>query len=474
MFMLSVLYETGENKIVCDLCTKWSLDNGGKTIVLELKGEATFHDGTTIKAKDIKYSLEKLTGKIDGVVNVRSGFIKEYIDNIEAPDDKTLKINLKRPAPIVLEALTVAYSGILPEGTKRADLVAPPIGPNNKYTSGPFYVKEAVPDSHVLLERNPNYFKKGLPYLDGVKLVAFRDTAAATTALLVGQLDWFVVTGTPPAQFWPQLNKLEKAGKMGVVDKPLYCTSSAGFFNFKDPLFKDIRVRKAVDLAIDRVEYGQVRYDGDYLAQTWVPANTQWGRPESEIWDVIPGYGTGAKKKAEIAEAKQLLVDAGYPNGFDLKLMYSQTFADAEVIQRNLKAIGIKATIDTTSAASQRWAALDYQLYGFRTCLAVGDPDEVVSNYFIKGGGRAFSDYNNPEVERLYLVMSSEQDPAKRKLLYRQMEDLLKADVANITAVDGAFKGWYNSKLHGFTAETTGNSTYRASMHRAESWWLEQ
>ena len=473
----TVLWQPSQDTIDCDLCKTWSLDNGGKTIVLNLRGDAAFHNGAPIKARDIKYSLEKIMGRIDGVVNVRNGFMKEYIETIDAPDDLTVKINMKAPSPLVAAALTVPMAAILPDGTKRADLTAAPVGPSNKYTSGPFYVKEAVPDSHVLYERNPNYFKKGLPYLDSIKVQVFTDASAASTALLIGKVDMFVQLGTPPAQFWPQLNRAEKAGTLGVVDKPYYCLGAASWMNQTKPPFDDARVRKAFDLAIDRVEYGQVKYSGDYIAATYFPADTIWGRPASTIWDVIPGYGTGAKKKAEIAEGKKLLADAGYPNGMDMKLLYaggSWTAGDAEVIQRNLKAIGVRAELDLQTDAANRWAQLNYQFYLFRACHAIGDPDELVGNYYIKGGGRNFQGYTNPKVEDVYIQMSSEQDPAKRKLLYTQIEDILIADVASLRAVDGTYKWWYNSKLRGFTAGSTGNTLYRIGTNRGEDWWISQ
>ncbi len=474
---LTVLWQPSQDKIDCDICKTWSLENGGKTMVLNLRGDVTFHDGTPIKAKDIKYSLEKLMGRVDGVVNTRSGFIKEYIDTIDAPDDLTVRINMKRPAPVVTQALTVPMSAILPAGTKRADLTEAPIGPNNKYTSGPFILKDAVRDSHIVLERYPNYFKKGLPYLDSIKLQVFTDATAATTALLVGQIDMYNNLGTPPAQFWPQLNKLEKAGKMGVVDKPYYCLAGASWMNMTQPPFNDIRVRQAFDLAIDRTEYGQVKYGGDYIAATYFPANTFWGRPDTQIWDVIPGYGLGAKKKDEIAQAKKLLADAGFPNGMDMKLLTSTgswTAGDDEVTQRNLKAIGVRGTLEPASDASQRNAQMNYQFFIWRYCQAIGDPDELVANYYIKGAGRNFEGYTNPKVEDLYIQMSTEQDPAKRQQLYRQIEDILIADVASIRAVDGTYKWWYNSKVRGFTADSTGNTLYRVATHRAEDWWIQQ
>ncbi len=471
---MTVMNEEGKEKFVCDLCTKWSLEDGGKTMVFSLRDDIKFHNGTPLTSRDMKYSLEKLMGKVDGVVNVRMGFVKEYITAIEIPDDRTLKLRLARPAPILPPALAIALAAILPEGTKRADLSAPPLGPSNKYTSGPFYVKEAVADSHVIYERNPDYFKKGLPYLDAIKIQVFTDPSSAATALLVGKIDLFAQLDSPPKQFWPQLNKKEKAGEMGSLVVPQWCTPGNLFLNLADPLIKDKKVRHAINLALDRVEYGNVRYGGDYSAATHFPAGTQWGRPENQIWDVMEGYGTGANKVAERVKAKQLLAEAGYPTGIDkFELMSSATdFTNGggEVIQRGLKAGGINASmLANPSDATQRWAQGKYTVHNFRACLAIDDPDEVVAGYFLKAGARNLQAYDNPEVDRLYILMSSEADPIKRKQLFFQIEDIVYDDLPIITGVDGNRQYWFNSKLRGFSP---GFTLYGVGVNRGESWWL--
>ncbi|MEK7777127.1 MAG: ABC transporter substrate-binding protein [Chloroflexota bacterium] len=469
------MYEPeGEKRYECDLCKNWSLQDGGKTMVFSLRDDIKFHNGTTITSRDMKYTLEKLTGKVDKVVNTRMGFVKEYITAIEAPDDRTLILRLVRPAPVVTAALAVALAAILPDGTKRADLSAPPLGPGSKYTSGPFFVKEAVPDSHILYERNPDYFKKGLPYLDSIKIQVFTEVSAAATALLVGKVDLFAQLDSPPKQFWPQLYKDEKAGKMGSITRPQWCTPGNLFLNMNDPLIKDKNVRHAINLALDRVEYGDVRYGGDFVPATHFPAGTQWGRPENEIWDVMEGYGRGAKKKAEREQAKKLLADAGYPNGIDkFELMSSATdFAQGggEVIQRGLKAGGINATmLANPPDATQRWGQGKYTVHNFRACLAIDDPDEVVAGYFLKGGARNLQFYENPEVDRLYPLMSAETDPIKRKQLFIQIENIVYDDLPIITGVDGNRNYWFNSKLRGFNP---GFTLYGTGTNRGESWWL--
>ena len=375
---------------------------------------------------------------------------------------------------MVPPALALAFAAILPEGTKRADLSAAPLGANNKYISGPFYVKESVQDSHVIFERNPNYFKKGLPYLDSIKDQIFTDTTSGTTALLVGRIDLYVAIDSPPFQFWPQLNRMAKADQMGSIETPQWCIPGSLYLNLNDPLLKDNKVRHAINLAIDRTEYGNVRYSGDYVVAAHFPAGTQWGRPANEIWDVMEGYGTGANKKAEQLKGKQLLAEAGYPNGIDkFALMSSSTdftFGGGEVIQRNLRTIGITSQIVANPPdAQQLWAAGKYTAHNYRSCLALDDPDELVSGYFLKAGARNLQYYENAEVERLYPLMSAETDPIKRKQLFFQIENIVYQDLPILTFVDGNRVYWYASKVRGFNP---GRTIYAVATHRAETYWL--
>ena len=472
---LTLMNEVGrDGKVECDICTKWTLEDGGKTIVYTLRPDIKFGDGTPITSKDLKYSVEKLTGKIDKVVNARMGFIKEYIVGLEAPDDRTFKILLNHPTDVVPMALGIAFAAILPAGTQRSELSAPPLGPANKYISGPFYVKQAVQGSQVVYERNPNYFKAGLPYLDSINGIVFADTTAATTAFLVGKVDLYVAIDSPPPAFLPQLRKLEKDGKAGAVDTPQWCIPGNLYINMNDPITKDPKVRHAINLAIDRTEYGQVRYAGDYVVAAHFPEPSYWARGAKQTWDVLEGYGTGANKKAEQAKAKQLLAEAGYPNGIDkFELMASATdftFGGGEVIQRNLKAVGISASmLANPPDAQEKWAAGKYTVHNYRSCLALDDPDELIAGYFLKDGARNLQYYSNPEIDRLYPLMSAETDPVKRKQLFLQIEDITYQDLPILTFVDGNRVYWFSSKVHGYTP---GRTIYGTGTHRGESWWL--
>ncbi len=470
------LLEEGQDNFSCDLCVDWYLEDGGTTMVWELRDDIKFHDGTPITANDLVYSLDKLTGNIDGITNIRMGYIKSYIESTEAVDNRTFKVHFTRATPVAAITFAQQLSAILPEGTARKDLQEPPLGPNSKYTSGPYYVKESVPDSHQIFAKFPDYFKDGLPYIDEIRNQVFVDAAARMTALLTGKADIYQGLDAGVPQFWGQLEARVQMGTMGSISKPLYCSIGNMWPNFDVPVMQDKRVRQAIDLSMNRDEYGTLRYGGRYVAAVYgFPANTFYGRPDTEIWNVIPGWGRGATKVAEIEEAKKLLADAGYPEGtLRLEIVSGYTGISGkgrEAYQNGMIAAGIDAVIDFDRTRSQRWAAGDYTLMDARNCLASGDPDEVHANYHIPGGPRNLHNYENQEITDLFQQITSEVDLAKRRQINDQMVDILIEDVESFQLGDGSQTYWFNSKLRGITP---GKTIYGTSDHNPETWWLDQ
>ncbi len=476
---MTLMYDDGPTNakvFVCDLCEKWSLENGGKTIVFQLRGDATFHDGKPITSRDMKYSLEKIMGKVDGIANIRAGWVRLYIDTIETPDDRTMKVNLFNPAPVVPSIFTLGFSAVIPEGTKSADLNSPPLGPNNKYTSGPFYMKEAVKDSHFIYERTPNYFKKDkngvqLPYLDGIKMQSFADLTAAYTAFLTGKLDLINNRNAAPKQFQTQLLKKVESREMGHLRQPFAATRTINLA-MRNPLFKDIRVRQAINLIFDRKDFGDSLYEGDYVGATLMSFGTPWSRPEDQTWNVLPGWGAGAKKQQEIQQAKELLNQAGLATGLNLPFLTTAAAPyGTEAIQRQMRNAGINATLDVVDATvhAQRQNAGDFVIHVYSQTLAVWDPDEIIGNAFVTGAGYNWQGVSDPWVDKQFIAMSSEQDPIKRKVLFVEIEDYLLKEVLYVSAPDGYKDNYWISSLHGMDP---GVGFLKVSHERGEAWWL--
>jgi peptide/nickel transport system substrate-binding protein len=234
----------------------------------------------------------------------------ENVEAIEAPDPHTVVFRLKRPQPSLLLLLASGYSPVYPEHVPVAELKTKCIG------TGPYKLKDNRPGEYIEFVKNPDYFIKGRPYLDGVKWVVIKDRSTQIAALQAGQLD---VGGSG----WNKANaETAKKGKaeLVVVENDSNVNDNV-LVNFKKPPLTDPRVRRAINLALDRKAYlvgprlGAATFGGAMLPK---PAGV-WGLPLAEV-QKLPGMGDPVKQKAD---AKKLLAEAGFTASNPLKLTVS-------------------------------------------------------------------------------------------------------------------------------------------------------
>ncbi|MFH1141399.1 MAG: ABC transporter substrate-binding protein [Chloroflexota bacterium] len=469
----NLFYNSRDDIITCEICTEWHLENSGKTMVFNLIKGIKFHDGREMTSADVAYSLNKMMGQIDGIISPRCGLIKEYINTIETPDAYQMKINLVRPSVMVPKVLSSYFCVLYPKGTTRENLGVKPYG------SGPFILKEWTPGVVWKLERNPNYFKPGLPYLDSVEMIMISGTPAIMAAFFTHRFEHNGGLLKPAASYYVNINKLKAEGKILTRKAGAGCRPQGMFMNNSKPPFNDINVRKAANLALDRTAYGVSIWENDYVAALLYQADTEFGRPASEIWNVVAGWGTGAKKVQEIEEGRLLLAQT-YPKGIDTEAMNQdntggQIITMGQLVQEMIAKVGIRGPIKITQGAAEadpKRAALDYLYEVVYRCQVTFDPDEMVGSYWITGGNRSWQGYANAEVDKLWPLMSAEQDPAKRKQLVRQIEEIIIVkDVAMGAMPDTFTEHFWWKRLQG--AGGMGISpAYGSGWSRLEEWWL--
>ena len=463
--------------VECEICSDagWTLENSGKSMVFNLRPGIKFHSGKELTSSDVAYSLKMITGQVDGIVSPRGGVVKEYIDSIETPSKYVLRINLVRPSPFVPKVLAMATNAIYLDGTTRASLNEKDAG------TGPFLVKNIISGASWSLVRNPDYFKAGQPYLDGIEITFVADASTRTAAFFTHKIQWASVDDN---QYVSKLNQMRAEGKVTSFVEAGGCGPRFVAVNMSKPPFNNLKMRQAVNLAIDRVALANV-----WSSQTIMPPSVnpfmfneseEFGTPKEKVWNIYPGWGTGDKKKQEIEQAKQLVKDAGYPTGVDVAQVGRgspppSSYHAPDVIQDMLKTVGIRTTISLGSSNdyAARMANLDYQVTSYNYCLTTRDPDEAVGQYWITGGARNWVGYTNPDVDKLYVQMSSELDPVKRKELFYKIQDqVILKDVGwvAVEAADSQTSVW--KELQGFTI---GMSTHSASgLHRADRLWIIQ
>ena len=462
----NLLWNPGGTVIECDVCSTWELQEGGQRMIFHLRDNVAFADGHLLNSADVKYSLEKMMGLVDEIVSPRAGLIKEYIESIDTPDEGTVVLNLYRPAAALPAMLTMQFAAMYREGASRQELKNAPDG------TGPFRLKSREPGSRLVLERNPSYFKDGLPYLDELQLIVIGNPLAGRSAFLTNRLD---IGAGPNSDTLRQYEAKRAAGEIDWLEEPANFRPQGVMMNVTASPFDDLRVRQAINLAIDRWGYIQVVHEGRAEPALIFRAGIGSMRTLEEIIS-FPGFAKGEAKEAEREEARRLLAQAGYPDGLDVVLTVRNApdfMVQGEFLGGELAKVGIRASLDVVERAVlfPKMAKLDYEIWAYWFGQTTNDPDEMWASYFLTGGSRNDLGYSNPEVDRLFVEQSVALDPAERARLNRQIEDLVLADLPIAPLADHKeLIGWW-SHAHG-VRESRGITRY--TTYRGERWWTDR
>jgi len=391
-----------------DAAESYTADNPTQ-YTFKLRKGVKFHNGREMKAADVKYSIERILDEKTGSPR-RSNFAP--IDKIETPDDYTLVLKLKNPYAPLLSILADRTTAIVPKEVVDAnggklDKVA--VG------TGPFKFVEYVPNTRTKLEKNPDYFIKGLPYLDTVIYQPIPDDTARSTAVRTGAVD---IVEYAPAKDLALLKGDSKITMAGEGNNNVRHLS----FNNKVKPFDNVKVRQAIAWAVDRKAVLDAAVNGAGTPLTAGPFL-------STFWPGLPN----PVFKQDLAKAKQLLAEAGFPNGFKAKMKNTPTYAflgnAGIVVQEQLKAVGIEFEI-----ISLEWSVFlkDYMAKDYEAMVsgysAFVDPHTVFDTYYVTGRANNFMNYTNPKFDDLVAKAATTSDQAERAKLYREAQTILLED----------------------------------------------
>ncbi|MDP2951755.1 MAG: ABC transporter substrate-binding protein, partial [Chloroflexota bacterium] len=407
------------DKVIPDLAERWDISADGKTYTFHLRKGVKFHDGTPLTAADVVESLSRGLRPRSGILAPRAGFYIN-VDKIEAPDDFTVRITLKAPQANFMGVAALPFGVIYPKPVldKKGDMKKDVVG------SGPFKFVEYVRGVSIKAVRNPDYFIKGRPYLDGIDRYIIKDEAAKVAAFRSGQVDLMagMQQNTSPAE----RAVMQKENPKIQVQKVTGSTFQALTPNFTRKPWDDKRVRQAVNLAVDKHVFVELVQYGDAVVGGFMFPGGPWGMPHEELLK-LPGY---RKPTADdLVQARKLLSEAGYPKGFKFTVA-SRSLADyvkrAVLAKEQLKAIGLEVEIDIREDArfysTLGSGEFDIAIYGLGTPLP--EPDQYLADSYLTGSIN-WGKYSNKTVDDLYVQQSREMDPAKRQKLLRQIEDIL-------------------------------------------------
>jgi peptide/nickel transport system substrate-binding protein len=414
--------------IIGELAEKWSWQDNYRNLVFFLRKGVKWHDGQPFTSKDVKYTFDMLREAADAPAKLRINPRKDWyanIQNIEAPDPHTVIFHLKRPQPSLLMMLASGYSPVYAAHVPAANYRTSCVG------TGPFKLKEWRKGEFVEYVKNPDYFVKGRPYLDGLKYIIIAERGTRTAALQSGQVD----VAFPGETTKTVAEQLKKAVPELVVTPYSQNVSDNIIMNIKKPPFNNPKVRLAVSHAIDRRALIQAVHQGGAVVGASMPPRPYafWGLGDKELL-ALPGYG---KAEDEKAKAKKLMADAGFSPQNPLKVeMVTRAIAIyvdmASFVINELKQIGIESTLKQIETA--QWHAMatrgDYQLGANLTGVGPDDPD---ANYFENYGctsPRNYSQYCSEEVSKMIEAQSQELNLNKRLTMVAAVQKKLEDDAA--------------------------------------------
>ncbi|WP_303802083.1 ABC transporter substrate-binding protein [Alicyclobacillus macrosporangiidus] len=460
-----VTYKIGTPELQPDLATSWEPSKDGMSWTFHLLQGVKFSDGTPFNADAVVFNFQRWGDpknpyhKGSSFAHYKSDLGGFYgspgaiIKDVKKVDDYTVQIDLTHPfAPLPNILTQVAYSIASPEAIKKynGDISHHPVG------TGAFEFVSWTPNDKIVLKKNPNYRTPGLPKLDQLIFQVIPDNTARLNALRAGQID--VMEGVNPSD----IQSVKSDPNLNLYISP---SNNVGYlaFNTQKKPFDDPRVRQAIAMCIDKKALIDAYYNGLADAGVTLLPPKNWAYDSS-----IQDY------PVDIAKAKQLLAEAGYPNGFDTELWampiprpyMPQPQQIATAIQADLAKIGIHAKI-----VSYDWATyLKKTDSGEHTMCLLGwsagtwDPTTFMytlldsKNAVPPANNSAF--YKNPAVDKLLEQALMVSDQNQRAELYKQAQELVFKDEPYVPLVHSQPVRAGSKRVIGFTPQVTGGPQF--------------
>jgi peptide/nickel transport system substrate-binding protein len=434
----------GTTEIEPGLATEWTASEDSKTWTFKLRQGVKFHDGTDFNAEAVRFNIERWwddksefshrdAGKTFEIwTNLFGGFKSSpdsLLQQVTAEGTDTVRFVLKQPFAAFPNAIASGYFGIAsPDAIKKAGASygtpsAVAVG------TGPFLFKEWRSGDRIVLEKNPNYWKQGLPKSNQLVMRFITDPAARLAQLRAGTVD-FTVDLTPD-----QLRELESDQNLEAVKRPSLNVGYLALNPSYEPLSKP-EVRQAIAQAINKKEivkafWGELGENDPHFTP---PSLAEFQSDQVQDYQYNP------------QQAKQLIAQAGFPNGFDLQLWYMPVSRPyfpnpkpiAEAFAAELSQIGIRVTLQTKDWAAyleDRNKPPGFQAFMLGWTGDYGDPDNFYYAHFGPGATQDLGTWKNEQVFKLLDEGRAEGDKAERAKIYKQVDEILYKEAVRLPIV---------------------------------------
>jgi len=451
--------------IVPDLAASWTWNEDGAELTFRLRHGVKWHDGRPFTANDVKCTWDLMldTGPDKLRTNTRKFWYKN-LEQVTTDGDDEVTFRLKRPQPAFLMLIATGSSPIYPCHVPSAQMRQRPIG------TGPFKFVEFKPNESVKLTRNPDYWKPGLPYLDGIEFPIIKNMSTAVLAFVSGKFDMI----WPYSLTAPLLKDVQSQMPQAICEMTSDGISGHLLVNRDKPPFDNPDLRRAIALSLDRKAFIDIldQGQGDIGGVLQPPPEGQWGMP-AELLKDLPGYDPDVAKNR--AQARQIMQKLGYGSTKSLPIKVSARDlpparnAGALLIDQ-LKQINIAGELDIidTSLYYPKILRKDFTV-GVNGQISGPDPDPMLDALYGCGSSVNWDGYCNPEVDKMIEQQSMEGDAARRKQILWAIERKLAEDVVRPIISYNRFATCWQPYVKGATMMV--DSIFNGN--RREDWWLD-
>lgn len=450
-----------------ELAESWTVSPDSKTYTFRLRKGVRWHDGRLFTSGDVKFTFEQVASK----VNVNGRLILGELEEVATPDLFTAVFKFKNPNPSLLLFLDIPLAGaVLPrhiyEGTdvRRNPANLSPVG------TGPFRFVEFVKGSHIALERNASYWKKGLPLLNRVVLKVVPDPTARVLSLENKEVD-LILGYDLAARDVPGLRVKRDVKVSFKVDAAISGAWWMGL-NMRGKVTGNLKVRQAIAHAINKNVINQTVFFGQGKVATGpVSSFIKWAYNPN-----VPKYANDPKR------ANQLLDEAGFPRGpdgvrFPLSFVFDTTTAEwvkiGEILKDQLAEVGIDLVLEGMEFTTWQVRVLRNYQYDIARGRRLTGPDPLIilaRDYLssnIRPGQRNYFFYSNPRVDELFARGIAETDPQKRKQILFEIQEIIAAELPNIFLIDAPQPNAFRGNIVGLE-----NNPY--GVQRLEEVWVKR